>query len=408
MIGSRFSDGLHEFIEVKHGLLPERDTLTAAAISHPSFFAMYNTIFGLTGTCGEDNERKELQQIYHVDTFDVPSYLALKRIKMESLMFPDAQEYQQRIVQEIKEMLALSRPVLLLLPTINDSHVFSQLVQKEEGIHRVQLLNEMQMENEEVIITRAGEPKTLTIATNTAGRGTDIKLTSEALAAGGLHVIFGFYPTNIRVEMQGLGRSGRQGQPGSCRLIISKKDMESASLGLGLSCFEEFDEMRSLKCSLLSSSRLRRSHVDQQQYLLLDKFFALLAAVKSYCTKEKLVSLIQKSQSSSSPHITCACTPMQTTKIRKSLAFQNLYEASQKLDSSNTSSIETFATRLQSTINEYLLQEWADLFTSSFSNLSTFESTLENFDQWWISSSAQCFESNLEYHIITLIHLSKQ
>ncbi|EFA82138.1 hypothetical protein PPL_05043 [Heterostelium album PN500] len=401
MIGSRYSDGLHEFIEVKHNLLPERDSLTAAAISHPSFFSMYDTIFGLTGTCGEEQEREELKSIYNVDTFDVPSYLPSKRVKLQSLKFDDNEEYQKRVIQEIKENLSLSRPVLLLLSTINDSQTFTELLKNEEGVHRIQTLNEMQMENEEVIITRAGEPRTLTIATNTAGRGTDIKLTRESLSAGGIHVIFGFYPSNIRVENQGLGRAGRQGQPGSCRIIISKEDIAKSSLGNMLKSFEDFDHFRSLKCILVSGSRLQRSKIDQLQYKLLEKFFSLMKLIRTSCTVENLSTLIQSVKSKSTSKCNCN-NQEQLRRFTESLAYQNLIEGTYKLDINNHSSVETFAIRLSTAIKEFYLQDWSEIFTSHF-NISNHDETVYQFDLWWLLSGASCIEENIDDHIVSIL-----
>jgi len=135
---------------------------------------------------------------------------------------PDSSAQANTILVEIKNLKKLGRPVLVLFESIVESNTISKFLTSKGISH--QLLNETQRESEDYIIARAGEPGMVTVATNTAGRGTDILLSSESLEAGGLHQIFAFYPENSRVEEQGVCRGGRQGQPGSCGMILHSKD----------------------------------------------------------------------------------------------------------------------------------------------------------------------------------------
>ncbi|KAM9983662.1 hypothetical protein ACTFIY_000376 [Dictyostelium cf. discoideum] len=323
MIGSRYSNGLHEFIEVKHGLQPKQETLTATSISHPSFFNQYNGVFGLTGTCGEDKERVELSKVYNVDSFNVPSYLDSKRVKLPSKLLDTKQEYEESIYLEINEILSLSRPVLLLLPTITDSEHFIKFL-KSKGIPEPQLLNEMQQQDEEFIITKAGESNSLTIATNTAGRGTDIKLSSEALSNGRLHVIFGFYPNNLRVESQGLGRAGRQGLDGSS---IPWYCFEGDILSIEL-----LDMVRSQICCSLSDTRLSQCQIEKKQYQLLEKFFNLLSIIRTFCKSGNLISIIQNSISNNKNNNNttnqCSCNEHQFSTFLNSISYNQFSESS--------------------------------------------------------------------------------
>jgi preprotein translocase subunit SecA len=218
---SRWQGGLHQFLEAKHGLQIQEEALTVASLCHPIYFHFYQNIYGLTGTMGEKMERNEVEKTYSMTSFDVPPHRKNLRKELPTLIALTQEEYEYLILKEIEEIQQQERPVLLLCETIQASLDLSRYFQKK-GLS-FQILNELQIEKEDFIIARAGEPKTVTIATNTAGRGTDIILPSSSKEKGGLHVVITFFPQNDRIGNQGFGRCARQGQAGSCRFILQTK-----------------------------------------------------------------------------------------------------------------------------------------------------------------------------------------
>jgi len=223
--GSRWSDGLHEFIEVKHGIQPDTESNTAASLSHPSLFVGYKTLFGLTGTMGGNVIRAEVREIYDADSFDVPPHVPNKRVNLGFRVFNKKTEQFQAIYDALltktKKTAGFfsffsaaieAESCLVLFNTIEDTIAFGKFLTTKKMAH--QLLNERQAESEDEVIKRAAYPGVITVATNMAGRGTDI-------LAKKLHVIFADFATNDRVEAQGNGRSARQGKEGSCETVLS-------------------------------------------------------------------------------------------------------------------------------------------------------------------------------------------
>ena len=147
-IGSRWSYGVHEFVEVKENLTPETESLTIASISHPSYYDNYNCIFGLTGTIGEIDERNEIKEIYHLDSFDVPTNFELKRKIFDKLLVENKEEKYEKIISEIKKYD--NRSILVILNTINETLEFSERI-KALGIQHL-LLNDIQSQKEEFIL----------------------------------------------------------------------------------------------------------------------------------------------------------------------------------------------------------------------------------------------------------------
>lgn len=215
---SRWSNGIHEFLEVKHDIVVQKESLTPISLSHAVFYPFYKTISALTGTA----ERFQTKEIYGIETFDVPTHQPLKRIDLPPIIAKNTAHYYEIILQKTEENIQEKRPLLILCATIQATNLLADRM-KAHGID-FKLLNEMQEELEEVILSQAGGAGKVTIATNTAGRGTDIILTQESLQNGGLFVLPVFYFDSIREKDQGIGRGGRQGQPGKSQMILNRED----------------------------------------------------------------------------------------------------------------------------------------------------------------------------------------
>eukprot|EP00796_Vickermania_ingenoplastis_P009725 gene9725-6813_t len=228
---SRWSRGVHEMIEVKERVPVRMESGVIGSVAHPSFFDGYGTVIGITGTAGEPEEREEIRQLYGIECFDVPPHKPCLRQRFPTRVFPTSKGKQEAVV---RSALAKSRStsVLILVPTILESNQLVALVKKLAPPSPVccLVLNETQREDEEFVLLKASQVGTILVATNTAGRGTDIRPSAEVLQNGGLHVIYGAFPPNLRVECQGLGRSARQGQPGSNQMFISLDEVLVKSL----------------------------------------------------------------------------------------------------------------------------------------------------------------------------------
>ncbi len=224
----RWTGGEHEFVEVLNDIEAKTETKTSGSLSHPAFFREYAKISGVTGTMGEKVERNEVRRIYGVDTFDVPPHKPLKRIQKTSRYILDKENYFKTLYQESYKATQRGQPCLILLRSIKDTEAFSEYLKQRHLTHNI--LNTQQQEGENHLIDIAGQPGKLTIATNTAGRGVDIRLTKDSLEAGGMHVIFGYPPVNKRVLKQGIGRGARRGEPGSWQEIIWRDDLALKNL----------------------------------------------------------------------------------------------------------------------------------------------------------------------------------
>jgi preprotein translocase subunit SecA len=274
-ISSRWRGGLHEFVEVKEGVPVQNESTTIASVGHPTFFERYSFLFGLTGTVGEAIERNEIQRGYHVDTFDVPPNRPCRRVREPTQILDTATNRNAAIVDSVEKHRRSGRPVLVILSTINDTLAFSRML-KMKGIEHL-ILNDAQKEDEEYILTRAGRSGAVTVATNAAGRGTDIIVNSSGLESGGLHTIIGSLPVNLRVEVQALGRAGRQGQPGSCEIIFSRDDEVAKSIGVvegdDVSAVYAKRSSGVLRESLIRQFRIER---DKKLFIALTEFFRIV------------------------------------------------------------------------------------------------------------------------------------
>ena len=256
MSGRRWSDGLHQAVEAKEGVPIQRENQTLASITFQNYFRMYQRLAGMTGTA--DTEAFEFQQIYHLETVVIPTHLTMIRRDENDLVFRTLQEKVDAIIGDIKDCHERGQPVLVGTTSIENSEMLSGHLEKQKLPHQV--LNAKQHAREAEIVAQAGRPKMVTIATNMAGRGTDIvlggaveplvlniredealtqtekdlqigKLRSEwqvrheaVIAAGGLHIVGTERHESRRIDNQLRGRSGRQGDPGSSRFYLSLED----------------------------------------------------------------------------------------------------------------------------------------------------------------------------------------
>lgn len=256
MSGRRWSDGLHQAVEAKEGVAIQKENQTLASITFQNYFRMYHKLAGMTGTA--DTEAAEFQQIYGLETVVIPTHRPMIRDDRMDQVFRTAQEKYKAIADEVKDCYMREQPVLVGTTSIENNELLSKLLSKEKLPHQV--LNAKQHAREADIIVQAGRPKMITIATNMAGRGTDIVLGGnpepeinrirqdeklsedekkarieelqkqwqllhdDVLSKGGLHIVGTERHESRRVDNQLRGRSGRQGDPGSSRFFLSLED----------------------------------------------------------------------------------------------------------------------------------------------------------------------------------------
>ncbi|MGB9732235.1 preprotein translocase subunit SecA [Calditerrivibrio nitroreducens] len=220
MPGRRYSDGIHQAIEAKEGVKIESENQTLASITFQNFFRMYKKLAGMTGTAA--TEAQEFMEIYGLKVVPIPPNRPMIRVDHPDQIYKTAKEKYDAIVKEIIEMHKKGRPVLVGTVSIDKSEYLSKLLSKKLVPHQV--LNAKHHEKEAAIIANAGAKGAVTIATNMAGRGTDIKINEEVKNLGGLHIIGTERHESRRIDNQLRGRSGRQGDPGSSRFFLSLED----------------------------------------------------------------------------------------------------------------------------------------------------------------------------------------
>jgi preprotein translocase subunit SecA len=256
MSGRRWSDGLHQAVEAKEGVKIQRENQTLASITFQNYFRMYNKLSGMTGTA--DTEAYEFQQIYGLETVVVPTHRGMIRDDRMDQVFRTAKEKHQAVINDIKDCFERGQPVLVGTTSIENSELLAKILDQAKLPHEV--LNAKQHAREAEIVAQAGRPKAITIATNMAGRGTDIvlggsierdlhvirddeslsedektgkvsalkaewqKVHDQVLSTGGLHIIGTERHESRRVDNQLRGRAGRQGDPGSSRFYLSLED----------------------------------------------------------------------------------------------------------------------------------------------------------------------------------------
>ena len=220
MEGRRYSDGLHQAIESKENVKVEAATQTYATVTLQNYFRMYHKLSGMTGTA--ETEAGELWDIYELDVVVIPTNRPIARDDREDLVFKTTREKYNAAIDQIVELVNQKRPVLVGTTSVEISELLSRMLKMKNIKHNV--LNAKLHQREADIVAEAGNPGTVTIATNMAGRGTDIKLSKEVKEAGGLAIIGTERHESRRVDRQLRGRAGRQGDPGSSQFYVSLED----------------------------------------------------------------------------------------------------------------------------------------------------------------------------------------
>lgn len=218
--GRRFSDGLHQALEAKENVKIQEESQTLADITFQNYFRMYDKLAGMTGTA--QTEATEFSQIYKLDVISIPTNIPIHRIDKHDLIYKTQKEKFKAVIDEIKRANSNGQPVLVGTASIERSEVLHEMLKKERIAHNV--LNAKHHEQEALIIADAGKKGAVTIATNMAGRGVDIKIDDEVRALGGLYIIGTERHESRRIDNQLRGRSGRQGDPGLSRFYLSLED----------------------------------------------------------------------------------------------------------------------------------------------------------------------------------------
>ena len=220
LAGRRYSDGLHQALEAKENVTIERETQTLATITIQNYFRMYDNLAGMTGTA--ETEAEELGSIYDLDVVVIPTHREIIRDDRDDLIYKTKREKYSAVIDEIADCFKRGQPTLVGTVAVDSSELLSRML-KQRGIpHNV--LNAKQHKSEAEIVARAGQKGAVTIATNMAGRGTDIKLGDGIKELGGLHILGTERHESRRIDLQLRGRSGRQGDPGSSQFYLSLED----------------------------------------------------------------------------------------------------------------------------------------------------------------------------------------
>ena len=220
MPGRRYSDGLHQALEAKEGVKIENENQTLATITFQNYFRMYEKLAGMTGTA--DTEAEEFKKIYNLEVMVIPTHKKMIRVDHPDMIYRTEAEKYTAVVEDIKDCYQRGQPVLVGTTSIEKSEHLSRLLKREGIKHEV--LNAKQHEKEAQIVAHAGQKGMLTIATNMAGRGTDIVLGEGVVERGGLYILGTERHESRRIDNQLRGRSGRQGDPGTSRFYLSLED----------------------------------------------------------------------------------------------------------------------------------------------------------------------------------------
>lgn len=267
--GRRFSDGLHQAIEAKEGVEIQKETQTYATITLQNFFRMYEKLSGMTGTAA--TEAQEFKEIYKLDVLEIPTHRPGQRVDSHDEIYMTEREKYNAILKEIRDIHQLGRPVLVGTESVEVSEKLSRIFKQNDLPHTV--LNAKQPEKEAEIVAQAGARGAITISTNMAGRGTDIKLASGVAGVGGLHVVGTTRHQSRRIDRQLRGRCGRQGDPGTTKFYISFEDsllrlFASPRITSMLQRFRP-PEGEPISASMLNKSiETAQKRVEQRNYLM--------------------------------------------------------------------------------------------------------------------------------------------
>lgn len=272
--GRRFSEGLHQALEAKEGVKIQEESQTLADITFQNYFRLYDKLSGMTGTA--QTEATEFSQIYKLEVISIPTNLPVKRIDQNDLIYKTEKEKFDAVITQIKYLHAKGQPVLVGTASIEKSEKLHELLTKEKINHSV--LNAKNHEKEAQIVANAGDKGAVTIATNMAGRGVDIKINDEVRALGGLYILGTERHESRRIDNQLRGRSGRQGDPGESRFYLSLEDNLLRIFGsdkikhimerLGLKEGESIESRLVTKAVENAQKKVESLHFESRKYIL--------------------------------------------------------------------------------------------------------------------------------------------
>lgn len=272
--GRRYSEGLHQALEAKEGVLVKEESQTLADITFQNYFRLYDKLAGMTGTA--QTEATEFAQIYDLDVISIPTNVPVARDDMNDLIYKTAEEKYEAAIEKIRELNKKGQPILVGTVSIEQSELLSKMLKKEKVPHTV--LNAKQHEKEAEIIINAGKKGAVTIATNMAGRGVDIKIDDEIKELGGLYIIGTERHESRRIDNQLRGRSGRQGDPGASQFYLSLEDNLLRIFGseriskimdrLGVERGEYIDSKMVTRAVENAQKKVESMHFDSRKHLL--------------------------------------------------------------------------------------------------------------------------------------------
>ena len=280
---TQWTDGIHQFLQIKHGLRLTSEGLTTSFISNLGYFKRYGEkIYGMTGTLGSKNSQNLLTKAYPIDLTFIPTYKEKQFVELEAKIASNEQIWRQEIVESISNQALSKRAILVICETISATETV--LKELDKALFPMKNIKTYYRGDESAIegAISAGQ---VIIATNLAGRGTDIKTTAEVEQNGGLHVCLTFLPHNLRVEQQALGRTSRQGKKGSGQLIINS-DYESSKLGKSATNIKNFrqlrDELEAQRLEEAKTKRLEKIIVEDELFNRFNKLLHELKSKKEY------------------------------------------------------------------------------------------------------------------------------